>query len=258
MTLPQGGEFAFLLFNLAVGALLISQDDANLLIVLVALSMALTPVLRILHERLLVALASGGDITEDEALELDGDDVLLIGYGRFGQIASQLLRTEGFRVTAVDNDPGRIKLAKQFGTKIYFGNATRIDVMRAAGAEKARIIALCINDRGDINKSITKIRARFPQAAIFCRTHDREHALELVGQDIDFQIRETFESSVAFGKAMLTELGVDPERVEDIETDFRLRDKERFALQEAGDIYAGMEKLLPENNQESGAKGPRR
>ncbi|AKC85435.1 monovalent cation:proton antiporter-2 (CPA2) family protein [Pseudoxanthomonas suwonensis] len=237
--MAQGGEFAFVLFAAASAAGVIdAQADANLTAVVV-LSMALTP---------LVVLAVRRLLPEKPQLSMDGIEladglagsVLIIGFGRFGQVMSQSLLARDVDVTIIDTDIEMIRSAGEFGFKVYYGDGTRLDVLHASGAGSARAIAVCIDDRVAANRIVELCRADFPQARLLVRAFDREHALELVAQGVDYQVRETFESAVLFGRAALEELGVDPDEAGQVSEEVRRLDAERFVLEvAAGDVRAG-------------------
>ncbi|WP_225763999.1 monovalent cation:proton antiporter-2 (CPA2) family protein [Stenotrophomonas sp. Marseille-Q4652] len=235
--MAQGGEFAFVLFSAAAAAGVIDQPvNANLTAVVV-LSMALTPLVVLLHRRLAATPTVNLDGVE-KAEGLDGS-VLLIGFGRFGQVASQSLLARDVDVTIIDSDVEMIHSAARFGFRIYYGDGTRLDVLRASGAGSARAIAVCVDDRDASNRIVELVRTQFPQAAVLVRSYDREHALELIHAGVDYQVRETFESALAFGQAALMELGVQQDEARDIAEQIRRRDAERFELEMAEGMMAG-------------------
>jgi monovalent cation:proton antiporter-2 (CPA2) family protein len=239
--LPQGGEFGFVLFSTAVAAGVMGQTQATLLIALVTMTMAVTPLLVALAPWL--ARARTAPEREQHFDDVRGS-VLMVGFGRFGQLVCQLLLPEGVDVTIIDNDAEMIEAAERFGFKLYYGDGTRPDVLRAAGGAHARIICVCVDRKETANHIVELCRASFPLARLFVRAFDRVHALELLERGAHFQIRETFESAIAFGRAALEEFGLSQERLAELEADLRLRDQERFALQQQGDrTYAGSEKL---------------
>ncbi len=237
VVMAQGGEFAFVLFSAAAAAGVIDQPvNANLTAVVV-LSMALTPLVVLLHRRVVAVPGVNLDGVE-KADGLDGT-VLLIGFGRFGQVASQSLLARDVDVTIIDSDVEMIHSAERFGFRIYYGDGTRLDVLRASGAGSARAIAVCVDDRDASNRIVELVRAQFPQAAVLVRSYDREHALELIHAGVDYQVRETFESALAFGQAALMELGVQQDEARDIAEQIRRRDAERFELEMAEGMMAG-------------------
>jgi monovalent cation:proton antiporter-2 (CPA2) family protein len=238
--LPQGGEFGFVLFATAVSAGVMVPEQATLLVALVTLSMALTPLLVALAPRLIREELRGREETFDGAK----GSVLLIGFGRFGQIVSQMLLPEGVEVTAIDNDLEMIEAAERFGFKVYFGDGSRLDVLRAAGGDHARLICVCVDRKEAATHMVEIAREAFPLARVYVRAFDRVHALELLEKDAHFQIRETYESAIAFGRAALEGLELAPERILELEADVRARDRERFALQQQGGTFAGRDTLI--------------
>ena len=241
--MAQGGEFAFVLFSAAAAARVIDATvNANLTAVVV-LSMVLTPLFVIALKRLMPKAQESLEGI-DEARGLSGS-VLIIGFGRFGQVMSQSLLARDVDVTIIDTDIEMIRSAEEFGFKIYYGDGTRLDVLHSSGADKARAIAVCIDDRVAANRIVELAKAEFPQARLLVRSYDREHSLELINAGVDFQIRETFESAVEFGAAALIELGIAQEEAERIASEIRRRDAERFELEmAAGDVRAGAPLML--------------
>jgi monovalent cation:H+ antiporter-2, CPA2 family len=243
LLLPQGGEFAFVLFSVAVSAGLFSQEISSILVVVVTLTMALTP--------LTVALAPfvvSQPETEvmDEDFEGAGADVLMVGFSRFGQIVAQVLLTSGQKATIIDTSAERIRQAGKFGFRIYFGDGGRLDVLKSAGIAKAKIVAVCTHNREATDRVVDLIKAQFPNVKLFVRSYDRTHTISLRKRDVDYEIRETLESALVFGKHTLQALGHVEEAAKAIIEDVRKRDEERLELQMAGDIYSGSHKLHTE------------
>ncbi|HZH15491.1 MAG TPA: monovalent cation:proton antiporter-2 (CPA2) family protein [Archangium sp.] len=241
LLLPQGGEFGFVLFSTAVAAGVMAQEQATLLVALVTLTMALTPLLTVLAPRLTRARAA-----PERQEHFDGvrGSVLIIGFGRFGQIVSQLLLAEGVDVTTIDIAVEMIEASERFGFKVYYGDGTRLDVLRAAGADRARLICVCVENKDAATRIVQLCRTTFPLAEVYVRAYDRGHALELLEHGAHYQLRETFESAIAFGRAALVGMGLNPARVAEVEEDIRQRDRDRFAMQQQGrDVRAGTDKL---------------
>ncbi|MET0893414.1 MAG: monovalent cation:proton antiporter-2 (CPA2) family protein [Pseudoxanthomonas sp.] len=230
--MAQGGEFAFVLFSAAAAARVIDATVNANLTAIVVLSMVLTPLFVILLKRLTPKTQESLDGIE-KADGLSGS-VLIIGFGRFGQVMSQSLLARDVDVTIIDTDIEMIRSAEEFGFKIYYGDGTRLDVLHSSGADKARAIAVCIDDRVAANRIVELAKAEFPQARLLVRSYDREHSLQLINAGVDYQIRETFESAVNFGAAALVELGVAEDDAARIATEIRRRDAERFELEMAG------------------------
>ncbi|MEP0455524.1 MAG: monovalent cation:proton antiporter-2 (CPA2) family protein [Roseibium sp.] len=244
VTLPQGGEFAFVLFTAAISAGILPYKTANLLNSIVILTMLMTPLACLALDWIAARLKKSG--VENPSIETFDEatpTVLVIGFGRFGMMVGQILTSEGLEVRAIDNRPDRIAYARKLGYKVYYGDATRPDVLAAAGAGEAALVAMCIENDRVMSQSIDLIHGNFPNALVFCRATDRAHAMELTQKGVDYQIRETFESSIAFGKAALGSLGTPVDRIAQIEEDVRIRDEERLALQLEEGIFAGADRL---------------
>ncbi|MEG8065891.1 monovalent cation:proton antiporter-2 (CPA2) family protein [Xanthomonas hortorum pv. gardneri] len=236
--MAQGGEFAFVLFAAASASGVIDAQVNASLTAIVVVSMALTPLFVLLQRRL--TPAAKPSLEGVEAVNGQTGSVLIIGFGRFGQVASQSLLARDVDVTIIDNDIEMIQSAEQFGFKIYYGDGTRLDVLHASGAHSARAIAVCVDSREAANRIVELATREFPHARLLVRSYDREHALQLVAAGVDYQIRETFESAVAFGLAALVELGVDEDEAVTIARAIRRRDAERFELEiAAGNTRAG-------------------
>jgi len=236
--MAQGGEFAFVLYAAAASSGLIdAQVNANLTAIVV-LSMVLTPLFVLLVQRF--KPASAADMDGIEAADGLSGSVLIIGFGRFGQVVSQALLARGVEVSIIDHDIDMIRSAGNFGFKVYFGDATRLDVLQASGAGEARAIAVCMDGRERANRVVELARAAFPQAKLLVRAFDRQHARELVVAGVDVQVRETFESAMRFGEVALIELGASTSEAAEIAAEIRSRDAERFALEiAAGNAAAG-------------------
>jgi len=232
VVMAQGGEFAFVLFSAAAAAGVIGVEVNANLTAIVVLSMALTPLFVLLHDKLM----PDREVSLDGVEEADGlsGSVLMIGFGRFGQVASQSLLARDVDVTIIDNDVDMIHNAERFGFKIYYGDGTRLDVLHASGAGSARAIAVCVNNAQDADRIVELVTHQFPQAKLLVRSFDREHSLRLIHAGVDYQIRETFESALQFGQVALMELGADQDDAREIAEQIRERDAERFELEMAG------------------------
>lgn len=242
LLLPQGGEFGFVLFTAAAAAGVFSGGWASLLIVIVTLSMALTPPASALAN---LMMQEQDEVTEELEEDFDGAgaDVLMIGFSRFGQIASQILLAGGREVTIIDHSAARVRQAATFGFRIYFGDGTRLDVLRAAGIERAKIVAVCTQKMEITDKIVDMVQAEYPTARIYVRAYDRQHTLSLRARGVDYELRETFESGLLFGRKTLEGLGVGDDEALAITDDIRRRDEARLAIQEAEGISAGRDML---------------
>jgi Kef-type K+ transport system membrane component KefB len=240
--LTAAGEFAFVLIPLGGSLGVLNAGQASILTVIAAVTMLLGPLVASLTEALLPRFLPPDTREPDDFSDARGS-VLVIGFGRFGQIVSQCLLAEGIDVTTIDRDPGTLESAALFGFKVYYGDGTRLDVLRAAGAGDVRLIALCIDDREAASRIVDLVRAEFPGTKLYVRSFDRRHTLQLFAKGVDFELRETFESALVFGRHTLEALGLDAERAAAVEEFVRTRDLERLALQQAEGLSAGVELL---------------
>ena len=227
LLLAQGGEFAFLLFSFATQNRVISSDLSNLLIVVVVLTMMLTPLLIIVHERVIrPRFRDSITIPTGDEIEPGPSPVIVAGYGRFGQIVSRLLRADGIETTLLDHDSGQIELTGRFGYKVYFGDASRVQLLQAAGAEEARLLVVAIDDRAKAVQMVQAARQFFPGLKTLARAYDRSHAYELMNAGADVVTRETFGSALIMGEEALKLLGYDEARAYRIMRTFKRHDEE--------------------------------
>jgi glutathione-regulated potassium-efflux system ancillary protein KefC len=175
----------------------------------VALSMALSPVLMILHDRATARRAKRQERPED-TIESEHAPVLIAGFGRFGQVVGRLLFASGLRATVLDHDPDQIELLRRFGFRIYYGDATRLDLLEAAGAAEARVLVNAIDDPATSLALVDAVRERFPHLHIVARARNVPHYYELRLRGIEVVERETFESALRVGRKALELLGVGP------------------------------------------------
>ncbi|HXH03115.1 MAG TPA: glutathione-regulated potassium-efflux system protein KefC [Candidatus Competibacteraceae bacterium] len=207
--LSQGGEFGFVLFNVAVGYRVIPQSTADLLVVVVALSMATTPLLLIVYDRLLAPRLAGRRAQPPmDLIEDDANPVILAGFGRYGQIVARLLQANGVGVTIIDHDPDHVERVRRFGIKSYYGDSGRLDLLEAAGIARAKVLILAIDDRAALNQTAAEVRKHFPHIRVLARAWDMPHAFELMDIGVDHIQRETFDSALQTGVAALRQLGM--------------------------------------------------
>ncbi|MDH1376592.1 monovalent cation:proton antiporter-2 (CPA2) family protein [Acinetobacter junii] len=240
LLMAQGGEFAFALFSTAVSAQVIDNTVKSNLTAIIVLSMVLTPILGIVFKRF-TETKDQINLDNVNIAEGLGGSILMIGFGRFGQVTSQLLLARGVDVTIIDNDINMIQNAEKFGFKIYYGDGCRLDILHASGAATAQAIVVCVDSKETTNRIVKLVTHEFPLAKLLVRSYDREHSLYLVKQKVDYMIRETFESAIKFGGVILQKLGVDEDEVQRITDEIRERDDERFETEiAADDVYAGV------------------
>ncbi|GGB67770.1 monovalent cation:proton antiporter-2 (CPA2) family protein [Blastomonas aquatica] len=239
LLLSQGGEFAFVLFAEAQAALLIAPEAASRFGAIVTLSMATTPFL-MLATRLFGGVR--GSCTEDmDDPELARQSsAIVIGHGRFGQAVAQIFAGANISVTLIDINPDQIRLSGEFGRKVFYGDGTRIDLLRRAGAEQASALLFCMDDKDFGPDQIAPVAHAFPEAQIFVRANDRRQLLALKHAPIAAAQRELFESSVKLAHTALLRTGIDPILADRVVEEFRKRDCERLELQmEQGSMHAG-------------------
>ncbi|SFS52052.1 monovalent cation:proton antiporter-2 (CPA2) family protein [Brevundimonas viscosa] len=237
----QGGEFAFVLYAAALSAGLFDARIAASATAIVILSMVLTPLTTLAVGRFMPPDAIDPEAADgvDRARDLR-ERVLIIGFGRFAQVVSQPLLARDVDVSIIDLDVEMIQAAGDFGFKVYYGDGARLDVLRASGAGEAETILVCVDRPEVADRIVELVKAEFPLTKLFVRAFDRGHAIRLVQAGVDYQVRETFESAVAFGREVLLDLGFSEVQVDETISDVRKRDEERFTLQLAeGDITAG-------------------
>lgn len=237
VVMAQGGEFAFVLYSAAAAVGIIDGQSNAILTAIIIVSMILTPFA-------IIALRA---ITPKDEQTLEGVDiadglngsVLIIGFGRFGQIVSQPLLLRGVDVSIIDNDVEMIQAAADFGFKVYYGDGTRLDILHAAGAGRARAVLICVDKAESAVRIAENLKSEYPLVPVLARAYDRGAAIGLINVGVEYQIRETFESALLFGGATLEKLGVDQEAVAEVLADVRRRDAERLELQVSGGLQAG-------------------
>lgn len=243
--MAQGGEFAFVLFSAALHQGVIDATVNANMTAIVVLSMALTPVSLMVTQRFMrkgkVSLDGIENIEDTEHLR---GNVLIIGFGRVGQIASQAPIAYGANISIIDNDPETIRNAKEYGFKVYYGDGARAEVLRAAGADQVSCIIVCVNNKEATLRIVENARHICPNVKLVVRAYDRRYALELVHAQVDVVIRETLDASISMGNEAIKILGASDIEIEEISHFVRQADKERFDLEVAGDEFAGRALLL--------------
>ncbi|RKP46548.1 monovalent cation:proton antiporter-2 (CPA2) family protein [Pararobbsia silviterrae] len=228
VALSQGGEFAFVLLGIVSAADIMTRDVAALATVGVAVSMALTPVALIAFERLSARpQAAQGPAPEDEAFDLR-PDALIAGFGRFGQIVGRLLIVNGFRTSTLEASAEQVALMRRFGRRVNYGDATRLALLRAAGAADAKLLVVAIDDRDAAERLVEVATRHFPHLKILARAYDRRHAYRLLDKGADIVERETFEAGLKLGEEALKSLGFEDHLAARARRLFRLHDEEMF------------------------------
>ena len=245
LLLSQGGEFGFVLFAQAQHALLIAPEAASVFGAVVTLSMATTPFLMMATRRFREAPADADEEREGPGGERVG--ALIVGYGRFGQTVGQMMLASGIDVTLIDTDVEMIDVAGKFGAKVYFGDGTRIDMLRQAGAAEAEMILFCLDGDQLSADLIEAAHEAFPNAAIYVRAFDRRAMVRLRDAPTTLVVREVLESAVVMARAALDNFGLSQEAINKAEAFYRKRDNERLEVQiAAGDVRAAHERVITE------------
>ncbi len=242
--LSQAGEFAFVLLQFAGSTGGISALELEILTVIVALSMAVTPLLLFAFDKLVAPRLHSPVLPRPDMEPIEGHKkIIILGYGRFGQIVTRLLRAQGYEMTLIDDDPSQIDLVKRFGVKVFYGDGGRVDILDAAGAAEAELIVIAVAGRERILNIANMIKRNFPKAKIAARAIDRPHAHELMDIGVDVWERETFRSALGLGTQVLTLLGYSPQRATDLGNAFARHDRrvlrESWALRQDQDAYIG-------------------
>jgi len=246
LLLSQGGEFGFVLFAQAQGALLIEPEAASLFGAVVTLSMATTPFLMTLTRRFRAAPERGGEGLD--APSADGAKALVIGYGRFGQTVAQMLQMQRISVTLIDRDPEMIETADSFGAKVYYGDGTRLDLLRQAGAGEAQLVMFCLDGDAVDRELLEAVGAAFPKAAVFARAFDRRSIVKMTGGPVAGTVREVFESAVCLARLAMAQLDIDDDEIDRVDAQYRARDAERLKAQaDSGDLRIEIEKIIAQN-----------
>jgi len=207
-SLAQGGEFAFVLLSFAVQNHVVSSEVANPLVGAVAISMALTPLVLIINEKLIqprFGVHEKGELVADTIDE--ENPVIIAGFGRFGSVAGRFLRANGVGVTVLENDSDRVEVLRKLGLKVFYGDASRHELLHAAGAETAKILIIAISDRETIPHLVRMVKKHYPHLTIFTRSEGRTELFELLDEGAEHVYRETFDTSLKLGTDALIALG---------------------------------------------------
>jgi voltage-gated potassium channel Kch len=247
LALPQGSEFSFVLFSAAVTAGAVGQPAAERATVVIALSMAATPLLFALSERLIMPRLHKPPLQPYDAINDAEAPVIICGFGRVGQIVGRILRMRGIEFTALDEDPAQIEVVRRFGTKVYYGKPTRLDLLRAAGAAQARVLVVTLDDMEETLRVVDIARRNFPDLTMVVRARNRRHAHLLMDRGINRFVRETFFSSLRLGEMVLEDLGipaVEARRAVDLFREYDIRN-----LRETHAFYQDEQRVIQNTQQ---------
>ena len=261
VALSQGGEFAFVIFGVGRQAQVLGRELSDLLAVVVTLSMAVTPLLFMVRDRLAASL-SRGEAREFDTVQDDNSRVIVAGFGRFGQIVARLLRHKKIPFTALEINPTQVDFVRRYGNRIYYGDASRVDLLRAAGADRANLFVLAIDDPEASVRTAKAVQHHFPGLKIIARARNRQHALALLGLNIHYVIRETYLSSLDAARQTLEDLGLPTAEARDAIRTFRdydenmvrdqvaFKDDEKKLIASAQQAAAELERLFEQDARE--------
>ncbi len=226
LTIAQGGEFAFVIFASTLKINFLPAETVEMLVLIVTLSMVISPIALAFNEKILANLNNRKkkDVQFDE-IDTNNNHVIIAGYGRFGQICGRILRSLGIPFTALELDPAQIELLRKFGTKVYYGDASRAELLEKAGAADAKLLILAIDDVESSIEAAKVITEQFPKLKILARARNRDHAFQLRDLGITFIKRETFDAAVELSKEMLVELGYKRDHADRLTDKFKLHDE---------------------------------
>jgi CPA2 family monovalent cation:H+ antiporter-2/glutathione-regulated potassium-efflux system protein KefB len=223
LALPQASEFSFVLFSAAVAAHALDQNHASFATLTTAASMLATPILFAGFETLLRKRPTPEP--RYDTIDASAAPVIICGFGRVGQIVGRVLRMHGISFTALERDVGQVEVVRRFGLKVYFGDPTRADMLRAAGAEQAKLLVIALDDPPAVVRTVEVAKHNFPNLAILARARNRWYAHLLMDRDVDGQVRDTYFSSLEMSRIALTTLGIDPAAAERAVALFREHDE---------------------------------
>lgn len=247
LALPQASEFSFVLFGAAVAAGALAPDNAAMATLVAAVSMAATPVLFALSERFVIPRLEAEPVPDFDTIEAADAPVIICGFGRFGQIVARVLRMHGIAFTALERDPGQVDVVRRFGNKVYFGDPTRPDLLRAAGAEQAKLLIVALDNMEDVLRVVEVVRRNFPHLKILARARNRRHAYLLMDRGVDGLVRDTFHSSLKMAEDTLLALGISPDEAARSVALFREHDER--TLLESHAIYRDEKQLIQSTQQ---------
>jgi len=225
--LAQTGEFAFVLISFSSQNSILPAEVSGIILIVVALSMLMTPLLLIINDRLVQPLFVRAE-SDKQPDEIDDEDnpVIIAGFGRFGVVIGRFLRANGIKATILDNNPDNIKFLRKFGFKVYYGDANRSDLLEAAGVERAKVMIVSVDDRDQISHIVEQVRKKYPHLQIFTRAIDVRHSFELQDMGIAGIKRETYDSSIDMGMNVLAELGFSRYQASRAARSFRFHDNQ--------------------------------
>jgi voltage-gated potassium channel Kch len=244
--LPQAGEFGFVLFSLAVSYGIMEKSLADTLVIVVTISMVASPLLMMLQSYIEPHLTRAAPRQFDQ-IESDDSRVIIAGFGRFGQIVGRVLRMRRIRFTALESSVAQVDFVRRFGNKVYYGDASRLDLLEAAGAARAEVFVLAIDDIDASVRTAELVRRHFPHLKLLARARNRQHALKLMDLGVRYIIRENYLSSLNMAQHALEAVGM--QRAEAIESIKRFDEHDQKTLQMQREARDDEQKLLQTSQQ---------
>ena len=234
LSLAQAGEFGFVLLSFTVANNVLPPAIADQLLLVIALSMLLTPLLFILYDRVIAARAVAGEAREEDSIDEPGE-VIIAGYGRIGTVIDRMLLAAGYKTTVIDYDSNQIDSLRKFGARVYYGDATRPDLLMAAGIDRAKVLVICIDNVDQATKLAEYAISTFPNLHVVVAARNRHHVYELWGVGCRDIVRETYDSALRIGRSVLEATGIPREKAELLVDAFNQMD--RKAMLEVADAY---------------------
>jgi len=244
LSISQGGEFAFVIFGIASAIKLVPEDTVLLLTAVISLSMAFSPLLNIINDQINIRLCKDQAKPAYDVITNESPEIIIAGLGRFGQIFARILRAQGIPFVAIDHDSEQIEMLRKFGNKVYYGDASRVEILEAAGANKAKFLILAIDDMDASLNTVKVVQEHFPKLKIFARARNRGHAFDLMDAGVTNIKRETFDSSAHFVGELLVQMGQTKERAAEVIEKFKLHDvammKEQYKVRKDDKMFVSV------------------
>jgi glutathione-regulated potassium-efflux system ancillary protein KefC/glutathione-regulated potassium-efflux system protein KefB len=268
--LPQAGEFGFVLFSLAVGNRVLDPELAEMLVIVVTISMIVSPLLMSLHTNVIEPRLAQPEQREFDRVESQDSRVIIAGFGRFGQIIGRVLRMRRISFTALEGSVAQVDFVRRFGNKVYYGDASRLEVLQAAGAARAEVFVLALDDVDASVRTAELVRRHFPNLKIMARARNRQHALRLMDIGVRYFIRETYLSSLDLAQHTLEALGLtradaiesirrfDLHDKKQLQAQREFRDDEQKLIQSAQQAARELEQLFESDTAPTGTEEQRR
>ncbi|WP_415063954.1 monovalent cation:proton antiporter-2 (CPA2) family protein [Bdellovibrio sp.] len=245
--LVQGGEFAFVIFGVGQSAKVISLEWTQTLTLIITLSMILSPFIILMDEKIQSIWMKKRPPQKYDHIEDSDNKIIIAGFGRFGQIFGRMLRSQGIGFTAIDHDTEQIELLRRFNFKVYYGDASRKEILEAAGAKKAQYFVIAVDDMMTATQIAEMVRQEYPHLKIYARARNRQHVFELMALDVEHIRRETLDSSLILTGDLLVDLGIPAERARQMVERFRRHDElmlqEQFKVRNDANLYLDVSRL---------------